>query len=60
MMLAIAEKSIHGLSTIQNSSGARQLSVRRYSQDRNGAWSRLLYYYFPLACYSNHFPCLFL
>jgi len=25
---------------------------------RKGAWSRLLYYYFPLACYSNHLPCL--
>jgi hypothetical protein len=23
---------------------------------RKGAWSRLLYNYFPLACYSNHLP----
>lgn len=57
MMLAISEKIIHGFSTIQNSSGARQPFVWHYSQDRKGAWSRL-YYYFPLACYSNHLPCL--
>jgi hypothetical protein len=34
MMLAIAQKSIHGFSTILNSSGVRQPFVQRYSQDR--------------------------